>query len=307
MAYFLLMRSAQAAVALFGVASLVFVIQHLSGDPVALMVPEGATAEDIAILRAEFGFDRPLVVQYADYLLDLARGDFGTSYIQNIPVLDIVASRLPYTLQLSAAALLIALVVGLPVGMLAALWRGRWPEKPVLGLVLAAQSMPTFWSGILLILLFAVTLDWLPSSGAEMPGSIILPAVCLSGLTMATFARITRNAIVEELGKDYVCAAYARGQTRSSVVLRHVSRNAAVPLISITALELANMLAGAVIVETVFAWPGLGLLAVQAIRANDFLVVQALVLLGAGAYVVLNLLADILYGVVDPRIKAVAR
>ena len=307
MAYFLLMRSAQAAVALFGVASLVFVIQHLSGDPVALMVPEGATAEDIAILRAEFGFDRPLVVQYADYLLDLARGDFGTSYIQNIPVLDIVASRLPYTLQLSAAALLIALVVGLPVGMLAALWRGRWPEKPVLGLVLAAQSMPTFWSGILLILLFAVTLDWLPSSGAETLRSIILPAVCLSGLTMATFARITRNAIVEELGKDYVCAAYARGQTRNSVVLRHVSRNAAVPLISITALELANMLAGAVIVETVFAWPGLGLLAVQAIQANDFLVVQALVLLGAGAYVALNLLADILYGVVDPRIKAVAR
>ena len=307
MAYFLLMRSAQAAVALFGVASLVFVIQHLSGDPVALMVPEGATAEDIAILRAQFGFDRPLVVQYADYLLDLVRGDFGTSYIQNIPVLDIVASRLPYTLQLSAAALLIALVVGLPVGMLAALCRGRWPEKPALGLVLAAQSMPTFWSGILLILLFAVTLDWLPSSGAETPASIILPAACLSGLTMATFARITRNAIVEELGKDYVCAAYARGQTRFSVVLRHVSRNAAVPLISITALELANMLAGAVIVETVFAWPGLGLLAVQAIQANDFLVVQALVLLGAGAYVALNLLADILYGVVDPRIKAVAR
>lgn len=301
------MRSAQAAVALFGVASLVFVIQHLSGDPVALMVPEGATAEDIAILRAEFGFDRPLVVQYADYLLDLARGDLGISYIQNIPVLDIVASRLPYTLQLSAAALLIALVAGLPVGMLAALRRGRWPEKPALGLVLAAQSMLTFWSGILLILLFAVTLDWLPSSGAETPGSIILPAVCLSGLTMATFARITRNATVEELGKDYVCAAYARGQTRNSVVLRHVSRNAAVPLISITALELANMLAGAVIVETVFAWPGLGLLAVQAIQANDFLVVQALVLLGAGAYVVLNLLADILYGVVDPRIKAVAR
>ena len=301
------MRSAQAAVALFGVATLVFVIQHLSGDPVALMVPEGATAEDIAILRTQFGFDRPLVVQYADYLLDLARGDFGTSYIQNIPVLDIVASRLPYTLQLSAAALAIALLIGLPAGMLAALWRGRWPEKPVLGLVLAAQSMPTFWSGILLILLFAVTLDWLPSSGAETPGSIILPAACLSGLTMATFARITRNAIVEELGKDYVFAAYARGQARSSVVLRHVSRNAAVPLISITALELANMLAGAVIVETVFAWPGLGLLAVQAIQANDFLVVQALVLLGAGAYVVLNLLADILYGVVDPRIKAVPR
>ena len=304
MIYFLLMRSAQAIFALFGVATLVFVLQHLTGDPVALMVPDGATAEDIALLRAQFGFDRPLLVQYADYLLDLAQGDFGVSYIQNIPVLDIVVSRLPFTLQLSAVALLIALLVGLPVGVLAALNRGRWPEKPALAFVLAAQSMPTFWSGILLILLFAVTLDWLPSSGAESGGSIILPAICLSGLTMATFARIARNAIVEELGKDYVRAAYARGQKRLSVVLRHVSRNAAVPLISITALELANMLAGAVIVETVFAWPGLGLLAVQAIQANDFLVVQSLVLLGAGAYIVLNLLADILYSVVDPRIKA---
>lgn len=304
MIYFLLMRSAQAVFALFGVATLVFVLQHLTGDPVALMVPDGATAEDIAILRAEFGFDRPLAVQYADYLFDLARGDFGVSYIQKIPVLDIVASRVPFTLQLSAAALFIALLAGLPVGVVAALNRGRWPEKPALAFVLAAQSMPTFWSGILLILLFAVTLDWLPSSGAETGVSIILPAICLSGLTMATFARITRNAIVEELGKDYVRAAYARGQTRLSVVLRHVSRNAAVPLISITALELANLLAGAVIVETVFAWPGLGLLAVQAIQANDFLVVQSLVLLGAGAYIVLNLLADILYSVVDPRIKA---
>ncbi len=304
MIYFLLMRSAQAVFALFGVATLVFVLQHLTGDPVALMVPDGATAEDIAILRAEFGFDRPLAVQYADYLFDLARGDFGISYIQKIPVLDIVASRVPYTLQLSAVALFIALLAGLPVGVVAALNRGRWPEKPALAFVLAAQSMPTFWSGILLILLFAVTLDWLPSSGAESGVSIILPAICLSGLTMATFARITRNAIVEELSKDYVRAAYARGQTRLSVVLRHVSRNAAVPLISITALELANLLAGAVIVETVFAWPGLGLLAVQAIQANDFLVVQSLVLLGAGAYIVLNLLADILYSVVDPRIKA---
>ena len=304
MIYFLVMRSAQAVFALFGVATLVFVVQHLTGDPVALMVPEGATAEEVEILRSQFGFDRPILVQYADYLFDLAHGDFGISYIQNIPVLDIVVSRLPFTLQLSAAALLIALLVGLPVGVVAALNRGRWPEKPALAFVLAAQSMPTFWSGILLILLFAVTLDWLPSSGAETGRSIILPAICLSGLTMATFARITRNAIVEELGKDYVRAAYARGQTRLSVVLRHVSRNAAVPLISITALELANMLAGAVIVETVFAWPGLGLLAVQAIQANDFLVVQTLVLLGAGAYIVLNLAADILYGVVDPRIKA---
>lgn len=307
MLYFIAVRSLQSAFALLGVATLVFVIQHLSGDPVALMVPEGATAEEIAILREQFGFDRPIYIQFLDYITGLALGDLGTSYIQNIPVADIVASRLWFTLELSGAALLIALLVGLPIGIFAALNRGRLSEKPALGLVLAAQSMPTFWSGILLILLFAVTLDWLPSSGADSAVSLLLPAICLSGLTMATFARITRNAIVEEMSKDYVRAAYARGQSRLSIVLRHVSRNAAVPLISITALELANMLAGAVIVETVFAWPGLGLLAVQAIQANDFLVVQAIVLLGAGTYVLLNFLADILYGIVDPRIKAVAR
>lgn len=304
MPMFLFTRTIQALVALIGVTTVVFIILHLSGDPVALMVPEGATAQDIELLREQFGFNRPLLVQFGDYLSSVARGDLGISYVQNTPVLDIVASRLPYTLQLASAALLIALVVGIPIGILAAMYRGRWPEKPAMMLVLAAQSMPTFWSGILLIMLFAVTLDWLPSSGAEQIQSIILPAICLSGLTMATFARITRNAIVEELGKDYVRAAYARGQTRLRVVLRHVLRNASIPLISVIALELANMLAGAVIVETVFAWPGLGLLAVQAIQANDFVIVQALVLLGAAFYIVMNLVADVLYGIVDPRIKA---
>ncbi len=304
MLYYVLKRILQAGFALLGVTTLVFLILHLSGDPVALMVPEGATAEDIEILRAQFGFDRPLIVQYLDYLAGVAAGDFGISYIQNTPVIGIVASRLPFTLQLTAVALAIALLIGLPVGLVTALNRGRWLEKPGMALVLAAQSMPTFWSGILLIMLFAVTLDWLPSSGAEQPQSIILPAICLSGLTMATFARITRNAVVEELGKDYVRAAYARGQPRLTVVLRHVLRNASIPLVSITALELANMLAGAVIVETVFAWPGLGLLAVQAIQANDFVVVQALVLLGAVFYIAMNLVADLLYGVIDPRIKA---
>ncbi|MFK7891205.1 MAG: ABC transporter permease [Granulosicoccus sp.] len=305
MLIFLFNRTLQAVISLFGVTALVFLILHLSGDPVALMVPEGATAEDMAVLRHQFGFDRPLLTQFADYLSDVLRGDLGTSYVQNTPVMDIIASRLPYTLQLAGAALAIALLVGLPIGIIAALNRGRWLEKPAMGLVLAAQSMPTFWSGILLIMLFAVTLDWLPSSGAEQIQSIILPAICLSGLTMATFARITRNAVVEELGKDYVRAAYARGQTRFAVVMRHVLRNASIPLISVVALELANLLAGAVIVETVFAWPGLGLLAVQAIQASDFVIVQALVLLGAAFYILMNLLADVLYGVVDPRIKAV--
>jgi peptide/nickel transport system permease protein len=165
------------------------------------------------------------------------------------------------------------------------------------------QSMPTFWSGILLILLFAVTLGWLPSSGADQPVSVVMPAIALGALSMATFARIARTAVIEEMSKDYVRAARAKGLDRLAVVGRHVLRNASIPLITVAALEIANLLAGAVVVETVFAWPGLGQLAVQAISSRDFLIVQAIVLLGAFVHVGLNLVADLLYGVVDPRIR----
>jgi peptide/nickel transport system permease protein len=169
--------------------------------------------------------------------------------------------------------------------------------------VLVGQSMPTFWSGILLIMLFGVGLGWLPTSGADDWRSVIMPAVALGGLSMATFARITRTAVMEELGKDYVRAIRAKGVAQPVVVIRHVLRNGAVPIVTIAALEIANLLAGAVIVETVFAWPGMGQLAVQSIQARDFLVVQAIVLLVSVTYVLLNFAADMLYGVIDPRIR----
>jgi peptide/nickel transport system permease protein len=306
MARFLLSRAAQALVSILGVSTIVFVVMHLSGDPTLLLVPEGASREDVELLRRQLGFDRPLAVQYADYLAGLARLDLGTSLVQRVSVASIVASRLPYTLLLAAGALVVALGVGLPVGVVTGIWRGRLAERLLLPVVLVGQSMPTFWSGILLILLCAVTLGVLPASGADSWSALVMPSIALGALSMATFARITRTSVVEELGKDYVRAIRAKGVAMTPVVLRHVLRNASIPVITVAALEIANLLAGAVIVETVFAWPGLGQLAIQSIAGRDFLVVQALVLLASFTYVFLNFLADCLYGVVDPRITQLA-
>ncbi len=306
MTRFLLGRAAQAVVSILGVSTIVFVVMHLSGDPTVLLVPEGASREDIALLRRQLGFDQPLAVQYAHYLASLARLDLGTSFVQRVPVASIIASRLPYTLLLAGGALTVALGVGLPVGVLAGVRRGTLLERLLLPVVLVGQSMPTFWSGILLILFFAVTLDVLPASGADTWSALVMPSIALGALSMATFARITRTSVVEELGKDYVRATRAKGVATTRIVLRHVLRNASIPVITVGALEIANLLAGAVIVETVFAWPGLGQLAVQSIAGRDFLVVQALVLLASFTYVALNFFADLLYSVIDPRIKLFA-
>jgi len=300
---FLLRRLIQSAVALLGTITLVFFIQRLAGDPTLLMLPEGATREDIATLRHQLGFDQPLAIQYLDYLAQLARFDLGQSLVQRVPVLEIIAARLPYTLFLAGSALLVAVGIGLPVGIVMAVRRDTKLERVLMALVLIGQSMPTFWSGILLILLFAVTLGVMPSSGVDGLRSVVLPAIALGALTMATYARVARTAVLEELGRDYVSAAQAKGLLFRRVVSRHILRNAATPIITISALEIANLLAGAVIVETVFAWPGLGQLAVQSIAARDFPIVQSIVLLSAFVSIALNLAADILYSVVDPRIR----
>jgi len=304
---YLLRRIIQSLFAVWGVITLVFLILQLSGDPALLLAPQGATAKDIALIRSQFGFDRPMIIQYADYLWKLIHFDLGTSFVQDLPVSEIIRARVPYTIYLASASLVVALCVGLPVGIITGVYRGKPIERMLMPIVLIGQSMPTFWTGILMIMLFAITLGVLPSSGAEGPSSVIMPAVSLGALSMATFARILRTSIIEELSKDYVRAAKAKGISFLKVLSRHVLRNASIPLITIGALELAMLLAGAVIVETVFAWPGLGQLAVQAIDARDFPVVQALVLLGSMVYIFLNFLADILYSVVDPRIKLEGR
>ncbi len=303
MVQFLIKRLLQTLLALWGVITLVFIILHFAGDPTLLLLPETATAEDVARLRSQLGFDQPLIVQYLSYLGQLLHCDLGTSYVQNLPVSEILASRIPYTLTLALASLVVAVGIGIPVGIAAGLKHGKATEKILMPLVLVGQSMPTFWSGILLIMLFSIRWRILPSSGAEGAGAIILPAVSLGALSMATFARILRTSIIEEMDKPYVRAARAKGISFGKVFFRHVFRNSSIPLITIAAIELATLLAGAVIVETVFAWPGLGQLAIQAINGRDFNVVQAIVLLGSFVYIFLNLIADILYSIVDPRIK----
>lgn len=299
-------RLLQAAIATFGVVTLVFFVMHLSGDPTLLLAPEGASAEQIAQLRHLLGFDQPLYVQYLGYLGTLAQGDLGQSLVQRLPVSLILFSRLPYTLALAAGSLAVALAIGIPAGIAMAVWRGGIVDKLLSAFVLAGQSLPTFWSGVLLILLFGVILRWLPTSGADGLSSLIMPSVALGAVAMSTFARMTRISVLDELGRDYVNAARARGLPMRSVVLRHVLRNAAIPVITITALEIGNLLAGAVIVETVFAWPGIGQLAMQSIQARDFLVVQAIVLFVSLTYIALNLLADLAYTIVDPRIRGAA-
>ena len=289
--------------AVFGVVTLVFFIQRLTGDPVLLLVPETATQQDIEAMRRTLGLDRALWVQYIDFLGDMLRLDLGRSYVQNAPVWDILLSRIPRTLQLAGGALAVAVLIGLPLGLIMALTQGRAISKAIMGVVLAFQSLPTFWSGIMMILLFGVVLKWLPSSGTGTLAHLVMPSIALGLLSLATYARITRASVLDELSRDYVRSARARGAGTGRLVRRHLMRNAAVPVISITALELSQLLAGAVIVETVFAWPGLGLLTVQSIASRDFMVVQAVVLLGAFVTIAANLAADILYTVVDPRVR----
>ena len=300
---FLLRRLGQVLVTLFGVITLIFFVQRLTGDPTFLLVPETATQADIDALRHTLGLDRPLFVQYLSFLQQIAGFDLGQSVVQNVPVSTIIASRLPYTLQLAAGALTVACGLGIPVGIVLALYRQTAAARMLAGLVFAAQSMPTFWSGIMMIMLFAVTLGWLPPSSVGGFENLIMPSVALGLLSMATFARITRTAILDELTRDYVRSARARGATMGRLLTRHLARNASIPVITVAAIEISNLLAGAVIVETVFAWPGLGQVTVQSILARDFMVVQGVVLMGAFVTIALNLLADILYSAVDPRIR----
>ena len=300
---FLLRRLGQVLVTLFGVITLIFFVQRLTGDPTFLLVPETATQADIDALRHTLGLDRPLFVQYLSFLQQIAGFDLGQSVVQNVPVSTIIASRLPYTLQLAAGALTVACGLGIPVGIVLALYRQTAAARLLAGLVFAAQSMPTFWSGIMMIMLFAVTLGWLPPSSVGGFENLIMPSVALGLLSMATFARITRTAILDELTRDYVRSARARGATMGRLLVRHLARNASIPVITVAAIEISNLRAGAVIVETVFAWPGLGQVTVQSILARDFMVVQGVVLMGAFVTIALNLLADILYSAVDPRIR----
>jgi peptide/nickel transport system permease protein len=304
---YLASRLGQALIALLGVTTMVFFALRLSGDPAQLIAPQGASQADIATLRHQLGLDLPVWHQYTDYLSDLVHGNLGYSYVQHEPALDLITQRIPYTVNLALTALVLSVVLGVGAGMIMALNRGRWPERVLMPLVLAGQAMPAFWTGILLILVFSVTFKILPSTGYGGFSSLILPAVTLASLSAATIARITRGAVLEQLARDYVRTARSKGAGTTRLVVRHLARNVSIPILTVVAMEIAHLLGGSVVTELIFAWPGLGQLTVQSVDARDFPLIQAIVLLAAAVYIVVNLLTDIAYAVIDPRISSTGR
>ncbi len=301
---FILTRAARAALTIWLVVSVVFIILRLSGDPVTLLLSENATPDQIEALRVRLGLDAPIFVQYGRYWASLVQGDFGQSLRQRQPALGLVFERMPATLQLAAAAFGLAAVIGLPIGILAALLRGTFWDRLAMALISILQSGPAFFIGIILILVFSVRLGLLPSSGRSNGlKSLILPAVTLSGFTMASMARLARSTLLDVLRVDYIRTARAKGLKESTILLRHALRNAALPLITVMGLELGGLLTGAVITETVFAWPGVGRLAVTAVSSRDYPVVQASVLFIATIFILINFLIDCSYALIDPRVR----
>lgn len=299
----LLTRLVSALVVVLGVCTLVFLLIHLvPGDPVEAMLGENAQVADREALRQALGLDRPLGEQYLAYLQRLARLDLGLSFQDRRPVAAILGERLPATLELTLAALGLALLLALPLGVLAARHRGSPLDSGAMGLSLVGISIPNFWLGPLLILIFSLWLGWTPVSGREGPASLILPALTLGTGMAAILARMVRGSILEVLGEDYVRTARAKGLSERRVLWGHALRNAWLPILTLIGLQLGGLLGGAVITETVFAWPGVGSLLVEAIQSRDYPVVQACVLLVSLSYVFVNTLTDLVYGWVDPRI-----
>jgi len=286
-----------------GVSTLVFFLLRLSGDPLALFVTETTTREEMARLRDSLGFSAPLWQQYLRFVLHALQGDFGDSLRYTKPAAALVWETLPATLELTATSLGIAALLALPLGTLAAVRRGTAVETSCSLVTLVGQSMPFFWLGILLILIFSVDLRLLPSFGRGSPAHLILPAVTLSAATMAKTARLVRAGMLEVLGQEYIRTARAKGLAEWSVILRHAARNIAIPVVPILGLDFGLLLGGAVVTETIFAWPGTGRLMVQAIQGRDFPVVQAGVFILAIVFVVLNAFLDLVYVWLDPRVR----
>ena len=289
---------------LLGVATLVFSLIHLvPGDPAQAMLGDGASPEDIAQLRTRLGLDRPLTEQYARYLKGLVRGDLGTSLRTQQAVTAQIAERLPATAELASAAMLVAITLAMPLGLVAAVWRGTWVDQSAMGLALVGISVPGFWLGPLLALIFAVELGWLPVSGRGTLAHLVLPAITLGSALAAILARMTRASVLEELREQYVVAARARGASRVRAVVVHALRNSLIPVVTILGLQLGAVLTGSIITETIFSWPGVGRLLIQSINFRDYPMVQGCILLIAVTYVTMNLLTDLVYGWLDPRIR----
>lgn len=296
-------RVAQMLVTLFGISIIVFGLARLSGDPVQLMVSQEATAEDIEHIRAKLGLDQPVVVQYARFVGQALKGDFGDSIRWQTPAMSLIWERFGATLLLSCTSMAFALLLALTVGVYSAVHRGTAFDNVGKVIALVGQSMPTFWLGILLILLFSLRWKLFPTSGIGTAAHLVLPSVTLGAYVAAAIMRVTRSAMIDSLQADYVRTARSKGVSERLIVWRHALRNAAIPIVTITALQTATVLRGAVVTETVFAWPGVGKIAVDAVYARDFPVVQAAVLFMGLVFTGMGLLVDLLYPKLDPRIR----
>lgn len=306
MAAYVLRRILMLIPVMLGVSILVFLIIHLSpGDPARLILGERAPIEQLEALREQLGLNEPLPVQYVKWMSRILQFDLGRSIRSNRPVLEEILSRLGATAELAFTSIAIAIIIGVPVGVLSAIRRNSIFDDVAMVGALGGVAMPVFWQGVMLILIFSVALDWLPSSGrGDSWRYIILPAITLGTSSTASITRMTRSTMLETIGHDYVRTARAKGLAERIVLFRHALRNALLPIVTIIGLEFGSLMAGAVITETIFAWPGIGRLAVDAIRTQDFPVVQGVILTFAVIYALINLVVDVIYAYLDPRLQA---
>ena len=300
---FILRRLGYALLSLLLLSLTIFFFVRVTGDPAVLLVEPGASKADLEAIRQQFGLDRPLVVQYWHFMTSLLRGDFGQSFYYRMPVFELYLSRLPNSLVLAVAAMAFSLLIGIPAGILAAVRVDRWWDSAGKIFALLGLSMPSFWVGLLMILFFSVYLGWLPSSGSGTPLHIIMPAFALGWYFAAAHMRLTRSSMLDVLGSEYVKLARLKGLPEARVIVKHAFKNALIPVLTLAGINLVVMVNVAVVVETVFAWPGIGRLLYEGIAFRDFPIVQATVLLGGSMIVIVNLLVDILYAVIDPRIR----
>jgi peptide/nickel transport system permease protein len=300
---FLAQRLARALVAVWLVSTVVFVVMRLSGDPAPLLLPPDAPHREILRVRGELGLDRPLAIQYAVFFANVLHGDFGRSIHFREPAVRVVLGYLPATVELGLTAFAFAALVALPVGLVSAMKRNSWLDHAVMSGALVGQAAPTFFLGILFILVISLKAGLLPTSGRGDWRHLVLPALTLGAFAMASIARLTRSAVLEVLRADYIRTARAKGVPEALVVAKHTLKNAALPIVTITALQFGTLLGGAVVTETVFSWPGMGRLAVQSIYNRDYPVVQCAVFVSALVFIVVNFCVDVLYGVLDPRAR----
>ena len=300
---YLLKRLLHTVYVIIGISVISFFFIHLSGDPVMLMLPADASHQEIEALRERLGFDDPIPVQYVRFAWKAVRGDFGESLYYHVPVMNLIVERLPASLELAVAAMVLALAIAVPIGIVSALKRGSLLDMGAMLGALFGLSMPHFWLGIMLMLLFSVQLGWLPTSGRGTWLHLIMPATALGMSLMAMFARLTRSVMLEVLSLDYIRTARAKGLKERMVIGKHALKNALIPLVTVAGMQFGFLIGGTVIIETVFAWPGLGRLVVQAIFNRDYPLVQAIVLVMAVIFVGMNLLVDLLYVYLDPQIS----